>query len=434
MASGASGASGSRRTAGGVRADLAGRVDQAQMRRANMGLILRHLRAVGGRSRARLAAETGLSKATTSSLIADLAGRGLVTEGETVRGGAVGRPGQTVEVDGRRVCGIGVEVNVAFLALTAADLQGTVLREDVRPLDVPHLTQDQVLDEVADLVGTALTALTTGGFRTVAVGVAAPGIIDPASGDVRFAPNLGWHDVPLATGVAKRLGTGAPPILVENDPKLGVLAEYAGLAGDGVQDVLFITGDVGVGAGIVSGGSLLRGGSGLAGEVGHLALDPAGTPCACGRVGCWETMIGLTPFLQRAAPADDAVHDPAIPLGDRMATLRRRADGGSISVLRALDRIGSGLGLGLSVLVDILDPQIVVLGGYFASFGDHLVPQVSAALAARRMEHGSEPRVTASRLGLMAPSRGGAHLALEGVFEDPTLLPPLAGGTSRTQG
>lgn len=393
-----------------------------------MGLILRHLRAVGGRSRARLAAETGLSKATTSSLIADLAGRGLVSDGETVRGGGVGRPGQTVELDGRRVCGVGCEVGVDYLALTAADLQGTVVREEVQPLDVPHLPQSQVLDEVAALVGRALEVLATDGFRAVAVGVAAPGIIDPTSGDVRFAPNLGWHDVPLATGVALRLGPGAPPILVENDPKLGVLAEYAGLAGDGVQDVLFLTGDVGVGAGIVSGGRLLRGGSGLAGEVGHLALDPTGTPCACGRVGCWETMIGLTRFLRLAAPADDTVHAPAIPLGERMAMLRRRADSGDVRVLQALDQVGVGLGTGLSVLVDVLDPQIVVLGGYFASFGDHLVPLVTAALAARRMEQGSLARVTVSGLGLMAPSRGGAHLALDGIFEDPTLVPTLTSG------
>lgn len=400
----------------------AGRVDQAQMRAANMALILRHLRAHGGRSRARLAAETGLSKATMSSLISDLAERGLVREGQLHRAGTVGRPGLTVELDGRRVCGLGIEINVDYVALAAVDLSGTVIRESSTPVDVPRLPVDAVLDRVATLVNRMLDSIREAGLIVAGLTVSPPGVIDYAAGSVRFAPNLGWRNVPIVAELADRIGPDVPPIHLENDAKLGAVAEYAAWAPEGVSDLLYLSGDVGVGAGIIAEGRLIRGWSGFSGEVGHLPLDPEGRQCGCGRTGCWETIVGLSALLRLAAPEDDEVQDPTRPLEDRLHTLHTRADAGDERTLAALRQITDDLARGLSVLVDVLNPEVIVLGGYFAFFGDYLLEPLGAALAERRMDEGSGARLVVSRLGISSTARGGAIVALEDVFDNPTLI------------
>ncbi len=405
------------------RGPRSGRLDQAQMRAANMGLILRQLQLHGGRSRATLATETGLSKATTSSLIADLAARGLVREGEIHRAGSVGRPGLTVNLDGRRVAGLGLEISIDYVALTAVDLTGNVIRESITPMDVPELAVEVVLDRVAGIAQRMLESLRGAGHVVVGFTVAPPGVIDYDAGTVRFAPNLGWRAVALSAGLAERMGPECPEIHLENDAKLAAVAEYGAYADSEIQDLVYLSGEVGVGAGIIAEGRLVRGWSGFSGEVGHLALGPSELLCSCGRHGCWELVVGLHHFLRLAAPDGDVVHDSRRSMDDRLEILRERATAGDARTLAALATIASDLIRGLSVLVDVLNPRLIVLGGYFAAFGEHLLAPVKSALDERRMDEGSEVLVAVSALGLSAASRGGALAALEAVFEDPTTVP-----------
>lgn len=401
---------------------LGGAVAQQEMRAANMGLLLRHLRTAGPRSRAQLASETGLSKATTSSLIADLTERGLVGEGKLVRGGTVGRPGVNVTLDGSTVTAIGLEINVSHVSLTAVTLSGTVVREASTSLDAAHLGIDGVLDRAAGLLRRTLGSLWGAGIRVVGITVALPGVIDYAASTLRFAPNLGWRNIPIAHELAARLGKDAPAIHLENDAKLAAVAEFD-YARDDVRDLFYLAGEVGVGSGIIAEGRLVRGWSGFSGEVGHLPLDPGLAPCNCGRRGCWETIVGLTPFLGLAADDGDPVRDPVRPIEDRLLTLAARANAGDDRTLAALAALAERLATGLSIIVDVLNPRMIVLGGYFSFFGDYIVPPLAAALESRRMDVGSSVALATSKLGLMATARGGALLALEDVFDDPTRVP-----------
>jgi len=397
--------------------------DPASIRRSNLGLILRHLRDQGPRSRARLAAETGLSKATTSALVGDLVERGLAVEGSLEREGLVGRPGMAVELHGRSVGGLGIEINVDYLSATAVDLRGDVVAEATRPIDAATGPAEVVLDAVGELAGAVLSELGSKSVWPAGIAVAAPGMIDHPSGTVRYAPNIGWRDVHLVDELSARLGPGAPSVTVENDAKLGAVAEYAEVSRSGVRDLLYITGDVGVGGGIISGGRLLRGSNGFAGEIGHMPLDPGMRPCACGRRGCWETMVGLAAFLREVAPIDDPVHDPSRDLEERLGELIARHDDGDERVVDGVAVIAAALGTGISILVDVLNPRHVVLGGYFAYLGDRLIEPVSDSLRERLIDPEVElPIVSASSLGLTAAARGGAHLALERVFADPTVV------------
>lgn len=363
-----------------------------------------------------------------SSLVGELLERGLAREGEVQRAGNVGRPGQDVELDGAGVCGIGLEVNVDYAAALILDLAGAVVHETRIPLDVPSAATTQVLDRIAALATEATTAVAARGGVTVGVTCAVPGLVDVEGGSVRVAPNLGWRDVDLVGALDERLGAPPYPIRVDNDANLSALAEYVMGAEAGTPDLVYLTGEVGVGGGVISGGRLLRGSTGFSGEVGHLPLDPDGHRCGCGRRGCWETVVGLAALLRDAADADDAVRDPRLDLERRLVELSGRAASGDPRTVAALRRVGRGLGLGASILVNLFDPDVIVLGGYFASLGAHLLEPLREELTARVLApDAAGTRVVLSEFGFTAAIRGGAHLALDSVMAGPTSVPVRAG-------
>ena len=395
--------------------------DQSAVRRGNLGRVLRLLRDEGPRSRARIAEETGLNKATVSSLVAELADRGLVTAGDVQRGGSVGRPGLLVELDGRAVCAIGVELNVDFVAVLVLDLRGDVLFEQRVALDVPALGADGTLDEVARLVETARAA--TSHAAPVGLTVAVPGLVRSVDGVVTLAPNLGWHDVPVLAGLTARIGPGCP-VRVENDANLSAIAEWATGPEARTPNLIYLTGEVGVGGGVIVDGRLLRGTAGFAGEVGHNPLGDPSVVCGCGRRGCWETVVGLGALLRAAADPGDPVHDSSRDLETRLAEIAARADAGDRRTLDALAGVGSALGTGAAVLINFVDPQVVLLGGYFAVLGRFLVEPMTEKLRKRVFAADlAGTRVVLSTLGFTAAVRGGAHVALESVFDDPALVP-----------
>jgi predicted NBD/HSP70 family sugar kinase len=397
--------------------------DQATVRRSNLGLVLRHLRDAGSRSRARIAQETGLNKATVSSLVAELTDRGLVSAGDVDRAGSVGRPGLIVHLDGATVCGIGVELNVDYAATLVLDLRGRVLFEHRIALDVPALGPDKTLDAVAELVAEAVEAAHARGAAPVGLTVAVPGLVRSLDGVATYAPNIGWRDVAVLDGLRARTGTDYP-IRVENDANLSAIAEWVMGQEARTSDLVYLTGEVGVGGGVIVGGQLLRGVGGLSGEVGHTALGDPDVVCGCGRRGCWETAVGLSALLREAADPDDPVHDPARDLETRLAEIAARADAGDARTLAALEKVGTNLGTGAAVLINLFNPGVIILGGYFGILGRFLTEPMTAELNKRVF--GPElagARVVLSTLGFTAAVRGGAHVALESVFDDPTLVP-----------
>ena len=402
---------------------VAGRVraDQVTVRRTNLALVLRHLRDTGPRSRARIAAETGLNKATVSSLIAELVERGLVAEGALDRAGAVGRPGQIVEVDGRTVAGVGLELNVDYIAALVLDLRGDILFERRIGCDVPRLGPARTVDAVAELVSEAVAATESAGARPVGLTVAIPGLVETAAGVLTFAPNFGWRDIPIVDALTERLNSPGYPIAVDNDANLSALGEFSMGAAAGTLDLVYLTGEVGVGGGVIVGGKLVRGAEGFSGEVGHMPLDPNGHLCGCGRRGCWETMVGLAALLRAAADADDPVRNPSLDLEQRLAEIDRRAETGDVRTLSALAQIGTVLGVGASILVNVFNPNAIVLGGYFAVLGDYLIGPMTAELRDRVIAPDlAGCHIELSTLGFTAAVRGGAHVALDAVLDDPT--------------
>lgn len=389
------------------------------IRRNNVSVVLRHLRTHGPRSRTEIAHGLDLPNSTVSKLVATLVELGLVTEGERRRAGSIGRPHQAVALRSGALCGLGVEISVNYIRAIALDLPGDVLLDRRVPVDHDRNDHHTTLDLAAELIAGALERLRRSGTTVAGVTVAAPGQVDPDTGVVTLAANLGWSRLPVVTELTDRLGgTTAPRIRLDNDARLGAVAEHR-IAG--VPDLLYITGEVGVGGGIIVDDALVLGGAGFAGEIGHMPLDPNGSPCPCGQRGCWETMVGLGAFLQHAAAESDQARDPRRDLEERLTIIDARARDNDARTVAAVERIAADLGMGIGLLVNVLDPQVVVLGGYFSYLGDRLLDRTREHVTSRVVapqRGGCELRL--STLGFTSAARGAAETVLEQVFQDPT--------------
>ena len=386
--------------------------DQTTVRRANLGVVLRNVVSSGARSRAQIAAETGLTRGTVSSLVAELIDLELLREtGETAEPRGVGRPGVALELSDVLV-GVGLEVNVDYVAVSVEDLTGVVRYERRFNRDNRGSAASVVLDRIGTAAREALDAAALEGLRPVGVTVAVAGLVEEASGAVVLAPNLGWVDLPVAAELEARLGL---PVVVENESNLAALAEHWTGAAVGLDDFVCVFGEVGVGGGIVLGGRLFRGTHGFGGEFGHISVDPEGRACACGSRGCVETLVGQE-SIARAAGISPVAGRPR-SLTDELV---RRAEEGAPAVVRALDDAGRWLGVGLASAFNLLDLQAVVLGGCFGPLAPWLADGVRATLEQRSLAARSGSfAVLPSAFGDGAAVRGAAALPLRRVLDAP---------------
>jgi predicted NBD/HSP70 family sugar kinase len=381
------------------------------VRRANLSAIVRELHEHGPRSRSELVVRTGLTRSAIRSLVGELAAADLVSEERAAPHGTPGRPSPLVNPNPERAFVLAFEIAVYSLAAAAVGLGGEVFAR-VR-VDRPrgHTSVDETIADLAELAARVGQAVPRQA-ELIGVGAAVAGVVRRDDGFVSMAPNLGWRDVPLAELLAERLGSTVP-VWVANEADLGALAEHRRGAAMGEEDVLFISGEVGVGGGILVGGRPLTGAAGYAGEIGHIPVDPHGITCGCGSVGCWETKIGERALLRRAR------HDPDGG-GVAVEDVLREARAGVPSALAALESVGRWLGYGLAGMINVFDPSLIVLGGLFGRIDPFVHQTVEAELdrlslpAARRLV-----RLVPARLGVDAPLLGAAELAFDPILTDP---------------
>ncbi|MER6580944.1 ROK family transcriptional regulator [Nonomuraea sp. NPDC001023] len=397
----------------------------ATLRRANLSSVLRELRDHTSLSRADIAEATGLHRATVSNLMAELLERRLVREVGVEHVGAIGRPRRAVALHGAHVGALGMEINVDYIAVHGTDLSGRVVVERRVVFDAMGSTPDRAVRRLGLVAKEAVEAMCRAGATPAGIAVAVPGLVDVARGVVTFAPNLYWHDLPLAERLTSVLGPLSVPVLVDNDANLAALGEYISGVAAGTSDLVYLTGEVGVGGGIISGGRLLRGADGFSGEVGHLRLDPNGDQCGCGRIGCWETKVGLAALVRDAMP-EHAYGLPGMPMpdpGERVADIARGLASGDVRMTKAVAQVGEWLGLGGSILANLFNPRVIVIGGYFASLAEWLLPHAQHQLQRLVVAApAAQCRFVASTLGFGAASRGAASMVVTQIIDDPTTI------------
>ena len=394
--------------------------DQATVRRLNLGLLMRNLAAGGPRSRARLADDTRLNKATVSSLVTELIDRGLVIEGIMQRSG-VGRPARTIEVNTAVVRCIGLELNVDYLAGVITDLTGRVLARRRLSLPMIELGPARALSRVADLAAALVVDSGARPEQVETLHLSLPGLIDIDAGVLAYGPNLHWRQVDVVHTLMGRLQWPETRIGVDNDANLGAMAEYASGPSAGSSNLLYLVGEIGVGAGMIINGRIIRGATGFAGEVGHMPIGDLAVKCACGRRGCWETAVGMNAVVEAVAVPGDRLHEG--DMSSRLTEIVRRAEAGDERTLHALDETGRQLGVGASVLANLLDPEVIIFGGHFAVLQKYMVDAVVAEMRSRVLGGSVMAcRLEFSTLGFEAPALGAAHAGIDTLINDPTLV------------
>ncbi len=351
----------------------------------------------GPRSRTTLALETGFNKTTVSSLVSELiASRWFVETGEDEEPGSVGRPARTVRLNGDAIVAVGLEVNVDYLAACVTDLDGRVRHFTRVEADNAASAAAPVLARLAQLARRATAAGQAEGARVIGAAVGLPGLVDLTGRTLVVAPNLRWRDLLVADDLERRLGQPGLGVRIDNEANLAALAEHWEGAAQDLDTFVCVSGDVGIGAGVLVDGELFRGTHGFGGELGHIMVDPDGVPCACGSRGCLETVAGQAAVLRRAAIASDGPR-PGLAAHELLA----RAQANDERTLASLAEAGRALGVGLAAAVNLLDPQAVLLGGYLTPLAPwltgHMRSEFFAPCAGRRSQRLRDPPGAARR-------------------------------------
>jgi len=276
--------------------------DQQLLKRMNRSVLLRLLRARPGLSRARLASESGLTKSTVSLLVRELLDEGWLSEAGTTVADGLGRPSTPLRINVGVRALMGVEIAVETVRLVCVSLQGEVLHADTQAL--ADSAPAGACAQVARMAAAAHGQLNALGLRLSSIGVCVPGAVDDCTGMVRFAPNLGWRNVSLLPALEEAFAAAGLPgvtVQLQNDADAAALGEYEFSGGESADPLIFVSCDVGVGAGVVLNDRLFTGAQGMAGEIGHTILQLDGPLCSCGRRGCAEAFFGSR-ALEREAP------------------------------------------------------------------------------------------------------------------------------------
>ena len=396
--------------------------DQGLIRKLNTAVLLDALRRFAPLSRAELAARTGLNRSTVSIIVNSLIEEGLIQETD-LQSSKVGRPGMLLELNPKGGFAIGIELGVDFISIILTDFIARVQwREQV--CSDPNEDQITILDRAATLTQHALDYGLSQGLRPLGIGVGVPGLVDLRQGKLIFAPNLHWNNVPLRLIWSQHFNL---PIFVENEANAAALGEYYFGAAQGVDSFIYLSAGIGLGAGIVLDGKLFRGSNGYASEVGHMTVDPNGELCGCGKRGCWETQVGPRAVLRRVrktleSGVPSALCDLVESDLERISfeSVVQAAGQGDSVALRALQEVGERLGVGVANLVNVFNPELIVLGGALNLASTILLPIVERLIRENALTPACENvRVAASAHGIDACMMGAVALVLDDILREP---------------
>jgi predicted NBD/HSP70 family sugar kinase len=379
-------------------------------RQHNLSTVLGLVHSVAGVSRAQLTRATGLNRSTIAALVGELVQLGLVLESDIDQGQQHGRPSIMIQPSpGALALSVNPDIDVVSVALVS--LGGHI----VNPVRF-HTVRAPSVAEVVNIVTAIYTGMRTSlplRHRIVGVGLAIPGLVDPVDGTVIEAPHLGWRDQPLAALLSSALNL---PVIAANDAVVGARAQATFGAGRGVSDLVYLYGGAsGIGGGVISGGRLVRGATGFAGQLGHTHVRTGGVECTCGSFGCLEAEITREELIA-------AVNLPAGETENlEEAVLKKLQDGTASQELRGIiDRQVQLLAIGLKSVVNLLNPSLIVLGGFLRI----LVRAAPDALSDALRTPGTRgPResvaIELAPLGEDSILIGAAELAFEPLIRDP---------------
>jgi glucokinase-like ROK family protein len=399
--------------------------DQGLLRKLNTAVVLDILRRFAPLSRAELAARTGLNRSTVSLIVNNLIEEGFVQETE-LQSPKIGRPGMLLVLNPKGGFAVGVEIGVDFISVILTDFIANILWRR-RVSSDPAEDQIRILDRASELTQEAIDVGLEQGLRSLGIGVGVPGLVDLRQGKLVFAPNLRWNNVPLRLMWSQRFDLS---IFVENEANAAALGEYYFGVARGTDNFIYLSAGIGLGGGVLIDGKLFRGSNGYAGEVGHMTVDPDGELCGCGKRGCWETKVGPRAVLSRvrktlANAAPSFLSDMVGGDLDRVTidNVVQAARLGDSVALEALQKVGEYLGVGVVNLINIFNPELIVLGGALSLASEFLLPAIENTVCENALKPPCENvHFAASAHGEDACVMGAVALVLDDILREPMFL------------
>lgn len=392
-----------------------------QMRLENRSTVLNVIRKYGPISRTEIAAKTHLTLTAVSKIVTELQLAGLIWDAGTANPNG-GRKAVLLRINSQARWAVGVNVGYSRIYTVLTDLEGRIFARHARPnngLGSP----DEILNYVAGTVESLIAENGVEKEKVIAMGVGIPGLVDTANGISVFSPNLNWHQVPVREFLERRLGLR---VIVDNDVRAATLGERWHGAGKGHKTLVGLFVGTGIGAGLVIDGKLHYGATESAGEIGHTMVVTDGPTCSCGNKGCLEAVASGRAIANRAKAAirkgEDGGEGVLRMAGGRLEDVTaehvsQAAREGNVLALRIMQDTGRFLGIGVSILCNILNPEAVILGGGVARSADLFLPSLKTALEMHTMEgRGREVKVVIGKLGADAGPLGAATLVLRMMF------------------
>lgn len=371
--------------------------------------------AAGGISRADLARQLNLTRSAISQIVAELLQEGLVQE--TASGPATGgRRPILLEINPQAGFVVGVDMGATHLGLVVTDFLGRMIREVEHPLNIwegPAACLAQLDQHLRELLQQAQVPLE----RVLAVGVGVPGPVVVDVGMVSAPPIMpGWDGYPIRRHLEQLWGR---PVTLNNDADLGAVGEWAFGAGRGKRHMIYIKVGTGIGAGLILDNRLYFGARGLAGEIGHWTVEPDGPPCTCGNRGCLETLAGGAAIAQRAQEAVRQGRRTQLSAITPPESLTARHVGeaarlGDLVAQQIVVEAGNYIGTAIAGIVNLINPELIVIGGGVAQMGDLLIEPIRYNITKRSLPPAAQAmRVTAAMLGRRSSSMGAVAQAID---------------------
>jgi len=396
--------------------------DQTLVRQINLSAILNQLARHAPVSRAGLAETTGLNKTTVSSLVSELIERQFVHE-VGIKSAGMGRPAVLLTLNPQAGFIVSAEIGVDFILVICTNFApGIVWRHEVHTN--PTLGKRAILDRTLALLHQAIDMGRQSCDKLLGMAVGIPGLVDQGTGTLLFAPNLKWENVPLYKILRDEFDT---PLYVDNEANLAALGEHFFGAARGYEEVLYISAGVGLGGGILHGGRVVSGVTGVGSEFGHMTMDPDGELCNCGNRGCWETLVSQQALFRYIRDAISQGHSSKLSElsmsdmdGLTVPIVVEAARAGDSLALDALDRVGHHLGIGIASLVNALNPELIVFGGIMSLAGDFLMPVVSDEMKNRALRwNRAATKVVLAQHGFNACVMGGVAAVYQAILAQP---------------
>ena len=397
------------------------RINQEDLRNHNLSVVLDTLlRAEKPMSRADLAKETGLTKATLSLLASMLIDSGVVQEGEPVVSTTYGRPSMPLEIHGGSIAGIGLQINTDGYGCLALDLNGDTLGQEWVSEDMTGTDPYEIFAKLDAMTFPLESRLKRRGCKVVGAGLALPGIVTDDMW-LLVARNLGWENVNLTRfNVVRRLD-----VVAGNEAKMAAIAQIPGYGTerasflnvvDRTDSFIYLSTDIGIGGAVVRDGEVVMGSHGFAGEIGHLSVAMDGPLCSCGRHGCLEAFAGRRALVEAAGIAEDgdATSSEAID------TFLQRWRAGDSDVAKVVDQAADALVSAIASAVNLVDVDTVLLGGLWTHFGDELATVLEGRLRSEILGYPNvKIRVFVPPVALHPSLYGAAEMGLRRFIENP---------------